>query len=196
MQNLSRFAVFAVMISENEELIRAEQRYLTHLTGNRLALAFPVHITLKGRFLADKNTVITTFKNTVTKILEKTKIEFPPLPKTIHISNAKYVNSQLSWLEVLPNTQGFYTLLYLHSTFEKEMNGLVVIDEVPEEHKNSNFCPHITLGWGVTLEVWEKYLADRKLNLNQSQIKYIALASYPQNWQLGESINLILKIPL
>lgn len=196
MANLARFAVFAILASESHKLIRDEQYYLTSLTGNNLAFGFPIHITLKGRFLAYENTAMTVFNDAVKKILKNFHSDFRPSSKIIYLSKPKYISSQLSWIEVLPDTQGFYTLLNFHNYFEQEMNNFLVIDEVPEEHKNENFCPHITLGWGVTKENWYQYSIKRRFNLSQTQITYIALALYPKDWPLEESVNLVIKIPI
>jgi len=188
MSNVGRFAIFALITNSDEETIRIKQHCLTSLTGNTMALNFPVHITLKGRFIAPEDLVINFLKG-----INLTSLH---LRTNIGLSKPRYIKSQLSWLEVLPNTLGFDTLVLLHSFFEKEINRFVVIDEVPEYHKNFHFRPHITLGWGVTLEVWYKYSFNRKFCSSQTQITHVALARYHQKWPLEEPVNSILKIPL
>lgn len=188
MSNIGRFAIFALITNIDEETIRVEQRCLTSLTANTMALSFPVHITLKGRFIASEDIVINFLKE-----IDLTSLH---LQTNIGLSKPRYIESQLSWLEVLPNTLGFDTLVLLHNFFEKEINSFVVLDEVPEYHKNLHFRPHITLGWGVTLEVWYKYSFNRIFRSSQAQISHVALARYHQKWPLEESVTSVLKIPI
>lgn len=188
MSNIGRFAIFALIANSDEETVRVEQHYLTNLTGNTMALNFPVHITLKGRFIAPEDIVINFLKE-----IDLTSLN---LYTNISLSKPRYIKSQLSWLEVLPNTLGFDTLVHLHSFFEKEINSFVVLDEVPEYHKNLYFRPHITLGWGVTLEDWYKYSFNRRFRSSQAQITHVALARYHQKWPLEESVTSILKTPI
>lgn len=132
MSTIDRFAIFALVVDSNEEKIRAEQHCLTNLTGNTTALGFPMHITLKGRFLAPKDTVV--------DFLKEIDLTFLHIQHNISLSEPMYIEPELSWLEVLPNTSGFHILVSLHCFFEKEISRFVIFDEVPAEHKNSFFA--------------------------------------------------------
>lgn len=191
MSSTGRFAVFALIESKDAQLIRFEQRSLTQLTGNSIALGFPVHITLKGRFLASSNVIRKIFEETCFKHL----CLQPTLDTTIYLSNPKHLKSQLSWLEVLPENKGFYTLHLLHQIFEHQVNQLVLKDEVPDNHKYLNFRPHVTLGWGVTCENWQTYSTSEKFSLSKAEISHIGLVQYHKDWPAEEPVNLILKIP-
>lgn len=188
MSDIKRFAIFAIITNSDEEKIRSEQRHFTNLTGNTMALGFPVHITLKGRFLASKDIVV--------NLLNKTDLASLCSQTEIELSKPKYIYPQLSWLEVLSDTPGFNNLLFLHSFFEREINRFVVSDEVPENHKNAHFRPHITLGWGITPRVWQKYSSIENFGSVQIGFSHIALACYHQQWPLEETVTSIMEIPI
>lgn len=188
MSDIGRFAIFALITNGDEKIIRNEQNYLTKLTGNTLALGFPVHITLKGRFLASKKIII--------DFMKKANLSSLCLETRVGLSKPQYIGSGLSWLEILPDTLGFSSLLSLHSFLEIEVSRILMIDEVPETHKNIYFRPHVTLGWSVTPEVWHEYAATTKFGSTQIQISHIALACYHQRWPLEESVTSVFKIPL
>ncbi|MDJ0705537.1 MAG: hypothetical protein QNJ46_19855 [Leptolyngbyaceae cyanobacterium MO_188.B28] len=185
MCDIKRLAIFALISSSDTHLVRLEQHYLTSLTGNSMALGFPVHITVKGRFLANQNAVEKVISDAGLSIGSNI-----PTPICVQLSEPKYIAPQLSWLEVLPSSEGFSQLTFLHQLFEQRIKEFVVEDEVPEAHKNSGFCPHITLGWGVTPQTWQEYSTNRKHILEQTQISHIALACYPYNWPINESVDL------
>lgn len=192
MSSLKRLAVFGLISSKYIQSIRLEQHFLSGLTKNNIAFNFPVHVTLKGRFLAyDKN---------VEKIFHRIYFNCSslliPSQAIVNLSNPKYIKPQLSWLEVLPDNQGFNSLMNIHQILEAEVKEFVVEDEVPKAHKNLGFRPHVTLGWGVTPQAWEEYSVSRVFSLKQAQVSHIALACYPQDWTANESVDILLKIPI
>lgn len=191
MCDVKRLAIFALISSSDTQLVRLEQHHLRSLTGNGIALGFPVHITVKGRFLANQNAVEKIINDVCLSIDSNV-----PVPICVQLSEPKYIAPQLSWLEILPSYEGFSQLTFLHQLFEQRIKELVVEDEVPEAHKHSGFCPHITLGWGITPQMWQEYSTSRKHILGRTQISHIALACYPYNWPINESVDLTLIIPV
>ncbi len=186
MSNLNRYAVFAILDSRGDTTIRNEQHRLTNITGNKIALNFPVHITLKGRFIGKEDVVSKAFRE-----IEPTSIK---LPINIHLSRPVYIEPDLAWLEVLPQYQEYEILLSLHKIMEEVFREAVIEDEVPEAHKNSGFRPHITLGWGINPHLWLKYLSVAA-SIQQGKIDYIALVRYPLDWTQESIISVMLKIP-
>lgn len=191
MCEIKRLAIFALISNSDSHLVRLEQNYLTSLTRNSMALGFPVHITVKGRFLANQNVVERVIID-ARLIIASNFVA----PICVQLSDPKYIPPQLSWLEVLPSSDGFSQLTLLHQLFEQTIKEFVVEDEVPEAHKNSGFCPHITLGWGVTPRTWREFSISRKHTLQRAQISHLALVCYPHNWPMNESVDLALTVPV
>lgn len=186
MSELNRYAVFALLDSRSSCHIRSEQIRLASLTDNQMAFCFPIHITLRGRFIAKEDVV--------TKAFNDIKTACPLLPAEISLSEPRYIKPELGWLEVLPKNRGYEHLVYLHRLFEDRLKGAVIEDEVPESYKNSAFRPHVTLGWGVTPELWERYLSSELLTLKQTSIDQIALVIYPHSLPLREPVSTVLTI--
>lgn len=179
---MKRLAIFAIIRNNEKNIIRSEQKILSNITGNTLALNFPVHITLKGRFWAEIESVISS--------LESISFDSFDFQSNFIIEQPKYIENQLSWLEVKPSNQGFETLFCLHETLETKLTSLVTLDEVPEAHKNYNFRPHITLGWGISSLQWLEYQTHCQFKLDQVHISHIALACYSENWPYQEVIDI------
>jgi hypothetical protein len=188
MSHLNRYAIFALLDSGSASSIRSKQRRLTEITGNKMAFMFPVHITLKGRYIAQEDVISEAFQE-----INLTAIE---VPVDICLSEPQYIKPELAWLEVLPQYQGYKTLLCLHKLFENLLSQVVIEDEVPEAYKNSGFRPHVTLGWGVTPEAWARYFSNAHIPvLHPSRIGSIALVRYPDSWPREGDIDVVFKIP-
>lgn len=187
MPEINRIAIFAIISHETSNIIRKEQSYITQLTGNSLALNFPIHFTLKGRFRADIDLVISSLK-----AINLNDFDFR---LATSISCPKYINNNLVWLESELHTEGFKSLFTLHQTLERTMANLVLFDEVIDNHKTSSFRPHITLGWGVNPSSWLKYKANRNFALDQVQISHIAIVQYSDNWPQEEVVNTKFSMP-
>ncbi len=186
MSQIERYAIFALIDSKSASSIRREQYRLTTTTGNEIALHFPVHVTLKGRYFAEESVVLNTFKE-----INLTHIK---LPFDICLSEPSYIQPELAWLEILPQHQGYGTLRWLHQFFENSMSQVVIEDEVPERFKKSGFRPHVTLSWGVTPEAWKIYYSDRyKHTLKFSKVDSIALVRYSNSWPQEGKIDVVKK---
>lgn len=187
MSDLSRYAIFALLDSNSASIIRNEQHRLSSITANKMAFCFPVHITLKGRFIA---------KESKLNKLANFKLTNINTPFDISLSQSLYINPELVWLELLPYAQGYETIVNLHKLFEDIVKPDVIEDEVPESHKNNYFRPHVTLGWGLTPQFWEKYSLQELLRFYECKIDNIVLVCYPNNWLQGSPIKVISKIPI
>jgi len=186
MSNLKRYAIFALLDSNSSLQYRNEQHRLTSLTSNKMAFCFPIHITLRGRFIAQEERVLKAFNALNTTFIN--------IPIDIFLSEPLYIQPDLGWREVLPEYKGYENLLCLHNLCEEIVSGILVEDEVPDAYKNYGFRPHITLGWGVTPEAWERFSSLASVTLKQSSIDRISLVSYPHGWPLKEAVNVVLKI--
>lgn len=187
MPHLKRYAIFALLDAGSASSIRSKQRRLTEITGNKMAFIFPVHITLKGRYIADESVILEAFKEINLSAIK--------IPIDICLSQSLYIQPELAWLEVLPHYQGYETLLHLHKLFENLLSQVVIEDEVPEAYKNLGFRPHVTLGWGVTPEAWTRYFSKEQLPaLYPSRIDSIALVRYPDSWHREGNIDVIFKL--
>ena len=176
----NRLAIFAVVGDEDKDLIRKEQHYLSKLTGNTLALSFPVHITLRGRFWANKNAVIAKLKSICFNDL--------CLQLNVLLSYPQYINNDLCWIEVFPGNPGFKTLLDLHRILEVQTKELIELDEVVELHKFSNYRPHITLGWNISHSNWTKYCESRESTLCKVRLEKIMMYQYSEKWPYEQKI--------
>jgi 2'-5' RNA ligase len=135
-----------------------------------MAFYFPVHITLRGRFLAKKSILL--------KIVNEIKQIDIKIPIDIQLSEPMYIDPELVWLEVLPYYKGYRTLLFLHQLFEELVRESVIKDEVPDVYKGNEFRPHLTLGWGVKYEAWEELLYTGLTPVQESKIDSIVLVRY------------------
>src|SRR5579862_2952491 len=92
---LSRYAVFGLIDRRFQKQVRVWQRHLSALSGNNLSLRFPVHITLRGRFLAEKEKVVEAFHQM------NTSCSFPDL-KDVALERPSFHKPGLAWLKVHP----------------------------------------------------------------------------------------------
>jgi hypothetical protein len=174
MSIIHRYGIFAILDKISSDEIRHEQYFLTQITKDHQSLRFPVHITLKGRFLAEENIIINKW--------HKFNFNTLVLPLKVSLSLPLYVSPDLVWLEVLSNDKVYKNLVNLHNFFENELETNIVKDEVPNCHKKIGFRPHITLGWKVTKEAWLQYKHNKNFQINECKIGNINLVKYPTNW--------------
>lgn len=192
MSNLERFAIFAIVDLHSANRIKSFQMQLAKLTSNYVALNFPVHITLKGRFWAYENFVIESFK----------RIKLTPLTEKVEVSKPTHIRPSLLWLEVLKSCNSYKLLSDYHYLLDTYFKSIVQIEEMPVEHKFLNFRPHITLGWDVPYCFYSKntgFIDKFYVNNNEKdyvKVVSICLAKYPKNWRSHLPINMIYTIPL
>lgn len=186
MSDLARYAIFALLDYQSSLKIRNEQRLLSKITNNKRAFAFPIHITLRGRFIAKQSAILDKFRFLN---ISKTNINFD-----ISLSNPYYHKPELVWRELVPSNKGYDQIADLHIFFQEQIQPEVIEDEVPEIHKNSGFRPHVTLGWCVTDDFWTIFLDKIFEQCYLSKIVDIVLVHYPNDWMKGKKINVVTKI--
>ncbi|MEB3828299.1 2'-5' RNA ligase family protein [Phormidium sp. CCY1219] len=187
MDEINRYAIFALLDFTSSRWVRHEQYRLARITQNYMAFCFPVHITIRGRFLATPERVAKAFREINPSVAK--------LPATISLNQPIYLQPDLAWLEVVPENQGYQTLRSLQEYFEDRVSGYAIADEVPDSHKHAGFRPHITLGWGVTPAVFQKFLGFHVPILPPSCIESLVLVRYPLHWPLTEAVKIERIVP-
>lgn len=189
MSHLGLFAIFGLIDYDSSLKIRNEQQELTKITNNKQAFIFPIHITLKGRFIAKEVTILNQFSSFY---FSKKEITFDIL-----LGNPYYNKPELVWRELFSSNKGYQEILTLHKFFEEQIQPNVIKDEVPESHKYLlGFRPHVTLGWGVTSEYW-KIFSDLSFEpFYECKIIDIILVRYPNEWRKGKKIDVLSKISI
>jgi hypothetical protein len=179
-----RYAIYALVDHQSAQEIRGHQQELAQDTGNCLALAFPVHITLRGRFAAAPE-FVSIFEDTTAALLE-TSFAFG-WRGPIHVL------PDMAWLDVPRSGKGIEYLRKLHNFFEELTADFLAWDETPQSFKAEGFRPHITLGWGIT----GGFQVNRENTLEgQASTRALALAHYPDSWPLNGNVDILCEIPL
>lgn len=202
---MERLLICGLLDEDLRGIARDYQTGLSELTGNRLALRFPVHITLRGPFHAS------TAISSLCAILQRVCRLHLRVP--IRLNGPVFVDPDLCWFEVGRTTAGFSTLLDLHGRFEKEIAKAVVLDDVPEDFKGRNYRPHVTLGWGVKgnavgassngsglLEAERVTIGDHPLFHRPvaltGVVENVAIARYPRGWPLEGDVEILESVAL
>lgn len=147
--------------------IRERQRALSSLSGDDLALRFPVHITLRGPFRG-QDSPVRQFCGGLPDLCRG----FSPVP--VELAGPVFVPPDLCWFEVRRDSSRFAALLRLHTLLEEETRRCVVVDDVPCRFKAEGFRPHATLGWKTS----------------------VAVAVYPDGWPSEGSVEVVRAVPL
>ncbi len=199
--NLRKYAVFAMADNNLAEAVRQYQEGLSSLTGDRRALRFPVHITLRGPFWTYPAS-IGRLTEIMDDIVHGGQSPFGPIP--VDLSGPVFVKPDLGWLEVVRKTTGFSQLLALHTLFQKRTSVEVLRDDVPDRFKEGGYRPHMTLGWGVE-EVDEGNVSWTDALYPQGTvggppggliqlsgiIDAVGIASYPLNWPEEGTVDMV-----
>lgn len=183
-----RFAIFGVLDERAGLLVRGLRERLSEATGNRLALSFPVHVTIRGRFLAHEVDARFVFGQLV-------QVWAAGPPGMLSLSGPAFCPPDLAWLQVEQSSLGYESLARLHREADAACLRCLVRDEVSAEHAGDGFSPHVTLGWGVTASQVTELLHSSRLPIN-SWVERFALARYPSDWSQSRPVELIQSVDI
>ncbi len=185
---MNRLLIFGILNDDIFTVVRQQQKRLSHLTGNQLALKFPIHITLRGPFwtYAEIHS-LGDILNRVCRYHRRIQVL---------LNGPVFVDPDLSWLEVSPDSIGFSNLLGLHRHFEREINQQIIIDDVPATHKGENYRPHVTVGWGTNIATHRNQLPFWKSTNLIGTLERVAIANYPDGWPSKGNVEVIKSVPL
>jgi 2'-5' RNA ligase len=170
------------------ESIHEFREKMSALTGNDLALRFPVHITLRGPFWADTN--IDALVKPLSTVRES-RYRF-----RIVLDRPTFVNPDLLWLPVHPESGGASRLLEMHLFFEHELKGHIIKDDTSPGHFGINYRPHVTVGWGVTPSICREVSRFSCRDDLVGTLERVALASYPAEWPSEGMVEIASSIAL
>ncbi|MEN6437496.1 MAG: 2'-5' RNA ligase family protein [Syntrophobacter sp.] len=170
--------------------IRERQRALSSLSGDDLALRFPVHITLRGPFWGH-DSPMRQFCGDLPGLCRG----FSPVP--VDLAGPVFVPPDLCWFEVQRDASRFAELLRLHALLEDETHRCVVVDDVSTRFKAEGFRPHATLGWKspASLAGVEQACGPQGTRLH-GRLESVAVAVYPHGWPSEGSVAVIQTVPL
>lgn len=182
MTELMRYAVFALMDDQTTSFVRMLQRSLSDRTGDCTVSFFPVHVTVRGRFLTNSSSALSAFKD----IAHSKPFE----PYRVELVGPVFRSPDLVWLQVRGGTAGSQQLGSLHEAVDAMTLPLIVEDEVSPLHRGKDYCPHVTLGWGCSEAGFLEYAATQPPLRFQARLKSLALVKYPQ-WPLREDVQIV-----
>jgi hypothetical protein len=185
---MKRLLICGLLNDGFSDAVREHQNRLSRLTGNLLALKFPVHITLRGPFWT--GTDVHTLGNILYGVCRfHRRVQ-------VLLKGPAFIDPNLCWLEVDPASTGFLNLSDLHRHLEDEMNPQVVLDDVPANHKGNNYRPHVTLGWGMNSDAHPNQLPFRESTDLVATLERIVIAGYPEGWPSEGTVEIIESVAL
>ena len=176
-----RYAVIGILDSACAVVVRRLQKATTLRTGNDLALRFPTHVTLRGRFLGTPKDVKHAFLRT------RYRLSVPP---QFVLIGPIFKHPELLWLTVDPAGPGHRMLAKLHQAFSAGLLPAIKHDETPKKYVGNGYVPHVTLGWGATLGLANERKPEQVVRLSCS-ISEIGLAEYPDDWPASGKVHVI-----
>ncbi len=185
---MNRLLILATLTDAPTRIMRQYQARLSRMTGNQLALKYPVHITLRGPFLTGVE--VKDLRSCLQRVCGNVR------PFQVVLDGPVFVDPDLCWFEVNPASEGYRRLLQLHNHLEDEFRTHVARDEVPESFKKNNYRAHVTIGWGVDFATRKSWAADRKSETIMTTLEKAAIAAYPPEWpsegvvKIVEAVNL------
>ncbi len=175
MDNARRYAVFGILDASTALLVRPLQERIAVRTGNDLALRFPIHVTLRGRFWAPPEAVTEAFQRA--RGDRWTACE-------LMLSGPVFRAPDLLWLSVEMVGTGYSELVRLHEHLERALEPVVSRDETLSVHRGAGYRPHVTLAWGAT-EAEESLIAAYTL---RAILSGVILAEYPERWPASGTV--------
>lgn len=180
---VERFAVFALVDAASAREIRREQTRLAEWVGDSTVLRFPVHVTLRGRFWAERGAACRAFNTLVGDVRQLGLHRI-----SVELSAARIVDGRWVWREVPREAIASKVLSAAHEQAEAATAAIMTRDEVLAGHRGDGLRPHVTLGWNVTPERWQAYEA-RQADSSPAVVRLVALGlgSYPAAWPEGSA---------
>ena len=166
-----RYAVFGLLDASASEIVRPLQQWLTSVTGNDLSMRFPVHVTLRGRFWAEPDSV--------TNVLRGLDLERPAV---VHFRVPVFRDPDMLWLSVDSSKPGFDCLFRLHVLLTEMLGKVVVREETLPAHTGPGYSPHVTLTWGATRETHRVLSPEYQRLTIEATLAKVVLVEYPSTW--------------
>lgn len=104
-----------------------------------LAAAYPLHVTVRGRFGTEKVTTLCDFISAERKSFSNICPEF------IKFSGPINIEHEMIWLECMSDNDGFNFLHEYHRSISLKVDCFVDEDYTPLEFKFKNYRPHVTV---------------------------------------------------
>lgn len=171
---MNRLLILVTLPEASTKILRQYQAQLSRMTGNQLALKYPVHITLRGPFLTGVG--VQDLRSCLQRVCGNVR------PFQVVLNGPVFVDPDLCWFEVNPASEGYRRLQRMHNHLEDELRTHVARDDIPESFKKDNYRAHVTIGWGVDLATRESWAADRKSETIVTALEIAAIAAYPPEW--------------
>ncbi len=188
MTDLTRYAVFGLFDQQTTCRVRALQHRLTERTGNGTVLFFPVHVTIRGRFLGSSADILPAFRRIGESITRD--------PGIIELRGPVFRQPDLTWLQIDPATAGYRELCWMHRAADRVLRPYIVRDEVSPHHAGDSYCPHVTLGWGSSeADVLALPTTQAPVAI-VAQMLSLALVKYPKEWPVDEDLKIIAEAHL
>ena len=185
---MQRILVMGILDERLTAVVRDYRRRLSSLTGNQLALRFPVHVTLRGPFWTETDAgALGDFVHGICKDSRMVSIVLDGLA---------FVDPGLCWLPVKLQTEGAAALYAMHRRLDRELAPHVVRDDVPPDHKGRNYRPHVTLGWGVDASVCGNQPLFSDCDGLTGTLHGVAVGSYPDDWPDRGDVEIISSMRL
>lgn len=180
---MKRLLIMGVLDRDISRVVRRQQENLSSLTGNRLALEFPVHITLRGPFWTDAE--VHTLSEIVSGVCQSHH------GVQVILDEPSFIEPDLCWREVSSASPGIPALRALNRELDYGLMPYIAVDDVPAIHKGDNYRPHVTLGWGIDAAVPENHLHLFKPSPSIAAIECVAIAGYPEGWPAGGAVKIL-----
>jgi 2'-5' RNA ligase len=170
----ARWAIFGLLDAKTEAVIRRVQSELSILVRNDRALRFPVHVTVKGRFLASESDAESVFRELAMAWNE---------PLAARLCAPSVSSAGIAWLSV-SDPDSLATLRLFHRDAEGLVAALGLVDEVPFEHKLNGYVPHATLAWNCRTEELDRVDNEygQLIESLRASVVDLALVRYPVDW--------------
>jgi hypothetical protein len=168
-----RYAVFGLLDAPTAAVVRPIQRRLATVTGSDLALRFPVHVTLRGRFWAEPASVAGALRG-----FDPGREWAAELPFGVPV----FRDPDMLWLPVDSGGPGFECLLRLHTLLTAALREVVVREETLPAHTGSGYSPHVTLAWGATRETPSALDPEHRTIVIKATLASVVVAEYPASW--------------
>ncbi len=185
---MRRLLILGIPDESLSKAVRQRQEEFSSATGNRLALYFPVHITLRGPFWTDADSK--SFRDCLKRVCRRHR------PLQVLLDGPVFVQPDLCWLQIPPTEPCFPALRNIHDDLEDEVNRLICVDDVPANHKGDCFRPHMTLGWGTVISLQQTQPSLWRPANPIGTIERIGIGLYPERWPAEGTVEVVESFPL
>jgi hypothetical protein len=148
-----------------------------------MVLFFPVHVTIRGRFLASATDAVEAFRRLGETITHDVRM--------IELRGPVFRPPDLSWLRIDPATASFRELRRMHRVADTVLRPHIVRDEVSPLHAGNSYCPHVTLSWGSSeADVLALFTPQAPVAI-VAQLVSLVLVKYPEEWPVKENLKIV-----